>query len=163
MSTRALLLARISDPESLVPTAEVLEHSESVDCWNAVDGHVDLVAKLNASPAALLEEIWKIGGVESLEVIDLAEETGSILCNPSFCYSFVFLEIEPGKSALIRQKLSGIPQVIFSSLRQGEEELVAVVNGPSFQSVNRTVDEQIRLIDGVLRLKQDRVINLKNI
>ena len=42
-------------------------------------------------------------------------------------------------------------------------ELVAVVNGDSFQSIDRAVNDQIRLIDGVLRLKQDRVINLRNI
>jgi len=163
MSTRALLLARMSDPESLVPVAEILEHSEIVDCWNAVDGHVDLVAKLNAQPAELLEEIWKVGGIDDVEVIELSDETGSILCNPSFCYSFVFLEVEPAKRSAIRDQLSALQQVGFCSSREDGAELVAVVNGASFQSINRAVNEQIRPIDGVLRLKQDRVINLKNI
>jgi hypothetical protein len=163
MSNRALLLARMSDPESLVPAAEVLEHSEIVDCWNAVDGHVDLVAKLNAPAAELLEEIRAIGGIGNLELLELSDETGSILCNPSFCYSFVFLEVEPAKKLAIQEQLSALKQVGFCSSREDGAELIAVVNGPSFQSIDRAVNEQIRLIDGVLRLKQDRVINLKNI
>jgi nitrate reductase NapAB chaperone NapD len=163
MSTRALLLARTSDPESLVPVADILEHSEIVDCWNAVDGHVDLVAKLNAPPAALVQEIWNVGGIDSVEVLELSDETGSILCDPTSCYSFVFLEVEPEKRSTIREQLSALKEVGFCSSRDDGAELVAVVNGASFQSINRAVNEQIRQIDGVLRLKQDRVINLKNI
>ena len=163
MSTRALLLARMSDPESLIPVAEILEHSEFVDCWNAVDGHVHLVANLNAPAAELLEEIWNVGGIENVKVLELSDETGSILCNPSLCYSFVFLEVEPAKRSTIREQLSALKQVGFCSSREDGAELVAVVNGSSFQSIDRAVNEQIRLIDGVLRLKQDRVINLKNI
>jgi hypothetical protein len=68
MSSGALLLARLSDPENLVPAAEVIEHSDIVECWNAVDGHVDLVAKLNAPPSALLEQIRSLGGNPELEV-----------------------------------------------------------------------------------------------
>ncbi len=153
----------MSDPESLVPAAEILEHSEIVDCWNAVDGHVDLVAKLNAPPSGLIEEIESLGGVEGVEILELAEESGSIICNPSFCYSFVFLEVEPAKSHQIRGKLSAFEQVVFTSSREDGAEIIAVVHGASFQSINRIVDEQIRTIDGVLRLKQDRVISLKNI
>ncbi len=163
MSTRTLLLARMSDPERLVPAAEVLEHSEIVDSWNAVDGHVDLVAKLNAPGAELLEEIWNIGGVQDIEVFDLSDESGNILCNPSSSYSFVFLEVERSKASTIREQLSALEQIMYCSSRQDGSELVVVVNGPSFQAVDRTVNERIRLIDGVLRLKQDRVINLKNI
>ena len=163
MSTRALLLARMSDPESLVPVAEILERSEFVDCWNAVDGHVDLVAKLNAQPAELLEEIWSVGGIDHVDVLELSDETGSILCDPSSCYSFVFLEVEPEKRSSLREQLSALKEVGFCSSRVDGADIVAVVNGSSFQSINRAVNEQIRLIDGVLRLKQDRVINLKNI
>lgn len=163
MSPGALLLARLSDPEKLVPAAQVLEHSDIVECWNAVDGHVDLVAKLSASPTALLEQIRGLGGVQDLEVIELSDESGKFLCNPAFCYSFVFLEVEQGKLASVRDRLAAMEQVPFCSSKQESNEIIAAVNGNTFQSIDRTINEQIRPIDGVLRLKQDRVINLKQI
>lgn len=163
MSSGSLLLARLSDPENLIPAAEVLEHSEIVECWNAVDGHVDLVAKLSAPPTKLLEQIRGLGGVQELDVIEISDESGKFLCNPAFCYSIVFLEVESGKLASIRDRLAAISQVSFCSSKQDSSEIIAAVSGNTFQSVDRAINEQIRPIDGVLRLKQDRVINLKQI
>ncbi len=163
MSTGALLLARISDPENLVPAAELLEQSDIVECWNAVDGHVDLVAKLSAPPTDLLEELHSLSGEQDLDVIEISDETGKLLCNPSLSYSFVFLEVEQDKLAIVRDRLSALPQVSFCSTKHDSSEIIAAVNGTTFQAVDRTVNEQIRPIDGVLRLKQDRVINLKQI
>jgi hypothetical protein len=163
MGTSALLLARFSDPENLIPAAEVLEHSDIVECWNAVDGHVDLVAKLSAPPTRLLEQIRSLGGDQNLDVIELSDESGKFLCNPAYCYSFVFLEVEQGKLAFVRDRLATLEQVPFCSSKLDSSEIIAVVNGNTFQSVDRTINEQIRPIDGVLRLKQDRVINLKQI
>ena len=156
MSTGALLLARLSDPENLVPAAEVLEHSDIVECWNAVDGHVDLVAKLSAPPAKLLEQIRSLGGVQDLDVIELTDESGKFLCNPALCYSFVFLEVEQGKLAFVRGRLATMDQVPFCSSKLDSNEIIAAVNGNTFQSIDRTINEQIRPIDGVLRLKQAR-------
>ena len=163
MSPGALLLARLSDPEKLVPAAEVLEHSEIVECWNAVDGHVDLVAKLTSSPTALLQQMRGLGGITDLNVIELSDETGTFLCSSALCYSFAFLEVEPGKVKSIRERLAAIPEVVFCSLKNDSTEIIAAVSGSTFQSVDRIVNEQVRPIDGVLRLKQDRVINLKQI
>ena len=163
MSPGAFLLARLSNRENLVPAAEVLEHSEIVECWNAVDGHVDLVAKLSGPPADLLDRIRGLGGLQDLEIIELAEESGKLLCNPALCYSFMFLEVEPGKLAFVRDKLATMQQVQFCSSKQASNVIIAAVNGSTFQSIDRMINEQVRPIDGVLRVKQDRVINLKQI
>ncbi len=163
MSPGALLLARLSDPEVLVPAAELLEHSEIVECWNAVDGHVDLVAKLTASPTALLQQMRSLGGIADLNVIEISGETGNFMCSPNLCYSFAFLEVEQGKINSIREHLAGIQEVVFCSLKNDNTEIIAAVSGNTFQSIDRIVNDQIRPVDGVLRLKQDRVINLKQI
>ena len=163
MSPGSLLLARLSDPEILVPAAQFLENSDIVECWNAVDGHVDLVAKLSAPPTALLEQIRSLGGVQDIHVIELSDESGTFLCNPAMCYSFVFLEVEEGKLAFVRDRLATMEEVPFSSSDENGGEVIAAVNGNTFQSIDRTVNEKIRPIDGVLRLKQDRVINLKQL
>lgn len=163
MTTGSLLLARLSDPEILVPAAEFLENSDIVECWNAVDGHVDLVAKLSAPPTVLLEQIRSLGGVQDIHIIELSDESGKFFCSPAMCYSFVFLEVEEGKLAFVRDRLTTMQEVPFCSSNQDGGEVIAAVNGNTFQSIDRTINEKIRPIDGVLRLKQDRVINLKQL
>ncbi len=163
MSTGALLLARLSDPETLVPAAEFLEHSDIVECWNAVDGHVDLVAKLRESPTDLLAQIQGLGGEQDLDVIELTAESGALFCNPAICSSFVFLEVERDKCSAILNRIAGLTQVPFRSSRLGSDEIVALVTGSTFQAIDRVIADEIRPLDGVLRLKQDRVINLKQL
>jgi hypothetical protein len=163
MSPGALLLARLSDPEHLVPAAEILEHSEIVECWNAVDGHIDLVAKLTASPDALLESMRRLTESENLHIVELSDESGTMLCDPASCSCFAFLEVEQGNVDSVRDRLATIREVVFCSSKKDSTEIIAAVSGPSFQTVERIIDEQIRPIDGVLRLKLDRVINLKQI
>lgn len=163
MSPGALLLARLSDPEHLVPAADVLEHSDIVECWNAVDGHIDLVAKLTAPPAALLEQMRSLADAENLHVVELSDESGTMLCDPASCSCFAFLEVEQEKLASIRERLATIKEVAFCSSKKDSSEIIAAVSGSSFQSVERIIEEQIRPIDGVLRLKKDRVINLRQI
>jgi len=163
MSNGALLLARLSDPERLIPTAEVFEHSEFVECWNAVDGHVDLVAMIKTPASALPAQLRNLPGIDEMYVFDLTDDGAKLVCQLNLSHSFVFLEVEADKLAQIRTKLKALKQVIFCSQIESKNELVAVISGESFQSIDRTVNDQIRATDGVLRLKQDRVINLKQI
>ena len=163
MSNGSLLLARLSDPERLIPTAEVFEHSEFVECWNAVDGHVDLVAMIKTPASALPAQLRNLPGIDEMYVFDLTDDGAKLVCQLNLSHSFVFLEVEADKLAQIRTKLKGLKQVIFCSQIESKNELVAVISGESFQSIDRTVNDQIRATDGVLRLKQDRVINLKQI
>jgi hypothetical protein len=163
MSAGALLLARFSGPEGLVPAAEILEHSEIVECWNAVDGHIDLVAKLNAQPSELLEKLRNLAGVQEAVSLDLSDATGALVCDPGSSHSFVFLDVERQKNSIIHAKLQALEAVAFCSSIHDGTELVAVVSGINFPAIDRTVNEEIRTIDGVLRLKQDRVINLRQI
>jgi hypothetical protein len=163
MSAGALLLARFSGPEGLVPAAEVLEHSEIVECWNAVDGHIDLVAKLNAPPSELLERLRNLSGIQEAVSLDLSDETGALVCDPGSAHSFVFLDVERLKNAIIHAKLQALDAVAFCSSMHDGTELVAVISGTNFHAIDRTINEQIRTIDGVLRLKQDRVINLRQL
>jgi hypothetical protein len=163
MSSGALLIARLSDPERLVPTAQFLEHSEFVDCWNAVDGHVDLVAKIKTPASMLPDQIRNLPGIEELYAFDLSDESGNLVCDPAYAHSFVFLEVEHDRISSVRDRLRSLKEVAFCAPIQGTDELVIVIRGDTFTAIDRTINDQIRTTDGVLRLKQDRVISLKQI
>jgi hypothetical protein len=163
MSSGALLLARLSDPERLIPTAEIFEHSEFVDCWNAVDGHVDLVALIKTPASALPAQLRNLPGIDEMYVFDLSDDGAKLVCELSLSHSFLFLEVEADKLAEVRTRITALKQVVFCSRIQNRNELVAVISGDNFQSIDHTVNDDIRPTDGVLRVKQDRVINLKQI
>jgi hypothetical protein len=163
MSSGALLLARLSDPERLIPTAEIFEHSEFVDCWNAVDGHVDLVALIKTPASALPPQLRNLPGIDEMYVFDLTDDGAKLVCELSLAHSFLFLDVEAEKLMLVQTKIKALKQVIFCSRILDRNELVAVISGDNFQSIDHTVNDQIRPTDGVLRVKQDRVINLKQI
>jgi hypothetical protein len=163
MSSGALLLARLSDPERLIPTAEVFEHSEFVDCWNAVDGHVDLVALIKTPAAALPAQLRNLPGIDELFVFDLSDDSTKLVCELALSHSFLFIDVEADKLLPVQTKLKSFKQVVFCSRIDNRNELVAVISGEDFQSIDRTVNDLIRPTDGVLRVKQDRVINLKQI
>jgi DNA-binding Lrp family transcriptional regulator len=163
MSSGALLLARLSDPERLIPTAEIFEHSEFVDCWNAVDGHVDLVALIKTPAAALPAQLRNLPGIDELFVFDLSDDSAKLVCDLAFSHSFLFIDVASEKLLAVQTQLKALKQVIFCSRIDNRNELVAVVSGDNFQSIDRIVNETIRPSDGVLRVKQDRVINLKQI
>jgi hypothetical protein len=163
MSSGSLLLARLSDPELLIPTAEVFEHSEFVDCWNAVDGHVDLVALIKTPASSFPAQLRNLPGIDEMFVFDLTDDGAKLVCELGLAHSFVFLEVEAERLATVQSRLKSFAQVIFCSRMHDRNELVAVISGDNFQSIDRMVNSQIRPIDGVLRVKQDRVINLKQI
>ena len=163
MSSGALLLVRLSDPERLIPTAEVFEHSEFVDCWNAVDGHVDLVALIKTPASALPAQFRNLPGIEEMHVFDLTDDSTKLVCELSLSHSFLFLEVEADRLTDVQSRIKALAQVIFCSRMHDRNELVAVISGENFQSIDHMVNYKILPIDGVLRVKQDRVINLKQI
>ena len=163
MSLGALLIASFSDPEGLLPAAEVLDHSSIVECWSAVDGHIDIVAKLSGQPSELLEQLQQLQGIEETQAFDLSDESGLMVCDARTSHSFVFLDVERQKNAAICATLRKLEGIAFSSSTNDQNEIIAVVSGNNFQMIDRIVNDQIRTIDGVLRLKQDRVINLRQI
>ena len=74
--------------------------------------------------------------------------------------AYAFLEVEPAKADAIRRSLAAIPEVVSCTTTTGGCDLVAIITGGNFAAVDSTINEQIRMLDGILRLKSAYILEL---
>lgn len=160
MSAGAYLLARFSDPEKLLPAAKLLASADTVARWDAVDGHVHLVVRARSTAPA--DSLRSLGGLEQLVQFAIAKDNDSgESFDPSLAHAYIFIETEPDKREAVCKAVTALPETLFCSITSGGCDLVAVIRGPRFSAVDNAIAEKIRPLDGVLRLKHDRIIDLR--
>ena len=162
MSAGAYILARFSDSDKLLPAVKLLDDIDPVTRWDAVDGHVHLVIQTKPTPTP--EAIKSLGGLNELVRYDIIEDgnRGAEL-DPSLAYAYVFIEIEPARREAVQQAVAALSETQYCSITSGGCDLVAMIRGPRFSAIEATVAEKIRPLDGVLRLKHDRIIDLRQL
>ncbi|MEW6051161.1 MAG: Lrp/AsnC ligand binding domain-containing protein [Candidatus Zixiibacteriota bacterium] len=162
MSAGAYLLARFTDPEQLLPAVKLLDSLQPIIRWDAVDGHVHLVIK--TKPAATPDAIKSLIGLDELLRYDIVDngDTGAIF-DPSLSYAYVFIEAEACRRESVRESIAALSETHFCSATTGGCDVVAVIRGPRFSAVENTIAEKIRSLEGVLRLKHDRIIDLRQL
>ena len=161
MSAGAYVLIRFSDRDKLLPAIEALDGIDHISRWDAVDGHFNLILTLMSSDAKLIEKIKKLDGcaeTTACEIISDNENDNDV--SPDYSYSYIFIETERYQQKAVQSSIEKNEAVTFCSTASGTCDLVAMVKGENFDSIDRTVNATIRQLDGVLRLKQDRVIFL---
>ena len=165
MSVGTYVLARFSDTEKLLPAIEKLKTCEQVRRWNAVEGHVHLIIKTKTSSASLPDTIKKLDGLSEILSYDiLSDGQGEDKdFDSKYCYSYVFIECESAKTEKIINSLQTEDGILFASSVRGGCDIVALVRGDTFSAIDRIVNEKISILDGILRMKTDRVIDLKQI
>ena len=165
MSAAAYVLVRFSHPDKLVPAIAVLKACPQVQRWDAVEGrHFQLVLKLHPPVAPLPDAIRQIDGMRELTTFKIVADVdhGATL-TPQLCHAYLFIECEPGKLDSVTAVLDGLEQVATCSQVRGGCDLVVIVRGDSFQAIDRFVNDKIQHLDGILRLKKNRVIDLKQL
>jgi DNA-binding Lrp family transcriptional regulator len=161
MSVGAYVLAHFTDSEKLLPAAQLVNRFENVVRWNAVEGHAHLVVKLDKPSQEIPRQIIHLDGIDSLQSYDIEEDNDkNINFDPSLSYSYLFIEVEPIKSESVRKFLIEQDEILFCSRIKGGCDFVAVIKSKTFEDINRRINENIRTLDGILRLKQDRIIDL---
>jgi DNA-binding Lrp family transcriptional regulator len=161
MTVGSYVLARFSDPEKLLPAMHTIQSCEPVLRWHAVDGHVQLVMKVATSAAALPESLKRLEGVDKMLTYDiLLDMEDDTQIDPAMAHAYLFLEVEITRLDKVRAALAAMPEVLFCSTTRGGCDLVAIVTGGNFDAVEHVINDKIRMLDGVLRLKQNYVIEL---
>jgi DNA-binding Lrp family transcriptional regulator len=164
MSAGSYVLVRFSDPKKLFPAIKTIEQCHAVTRWDAVEGHVHLVMKLNFPTSALPSEIMKLDGVGQFLAYDvLLDEKECKTITPDRCHAYVFIEIEPAKINNVKNTLEKIESVLFCHRINGGCDLVAVISGDNFEVIDRIIRENLLRLDGILRLKVDRIIDLQQL
>lgn len=155
------LLAKFSSRKELLPAAELLNKSDAVKRWNAVDGYYSLVIKTNGKDSGLVKSLKKLDGFAELSQCKLiADNEAADLFSDDLTHAFLFMEVDRSSKEPLISKLGECATVSFCSETEGAFDLVCLTSAENFDIIDRTVAEEIRHYDGILRMKQDRVIHL---
>ena len=159
MSAGCYLLIRFDTRDNLIPAINTLGEAAQVSRWDAVDGYYGLILKLDSNCGDMIEAAKKIEGFAELSRCELTEETSKEVAPPQdHSQSYVFAEVEQAKRESVIQKLQKRDEVIACYPSKGDFDIVAIVSGEKFGQIDWMVNRHIRLMDGILRVKQDRII-----
>ena len=163
MSNGACILAHFADQEKLILAATKLSADRAISRWDAVDGHVHLVA-WSSDVKSARGSIAKLDGVDQVTAYETAQATAATApLDPSRCYAYVFVEAEEAKRIQVGKALSEIPEIVSCTAARGGCDIIAIVSGETFSQVDAVIRDRIRPLDGVLRLKHNRIIDLKQL
>ncbi len=161
MSTGAYVLVKFEDREKLLPAVDTLKNLPEISKWDAVDGHCDLVLKFKDSQSSVIERIKKLDGFADLATCEVQSDSEKEPeLSPDDSYSYLFIDTERYQQKPVKSSLEKIENVVYVWPVTGACDLVAVVKGENFDHIGRIINNQIRPLDGILRLKQDRIIFL---
>lgn len=161
MSAGSYLLVKFDNRDKLLPAVEKINQSETVLGWDAIDGHYNLLLKLKKNDKELINSIKEFDGFSDYNSVDILEKTlPTVEYNPEFTYSYLFIETDKNALDSIMENLNNNESVVFCIRTDGDYDLVVLLKSETFDNIDRIIDNQIKELDGLLRLKQDRIILL---
>lgn len=160
----AFVLARFTDSEKRLPAISQLDNCAPVKRWDAVDGHFHLVLRVEGSASALPDAVRKLIGLQTVAAYDII---GNDNCGPDAppdgTRAYIFVDAEPALKDGLLKTVREFPETVCAASVKGGCDVVAVIQGESIQSLERTINEKIRPLNGVLRLKHNHIIDLKQL
>ncbi len=161
MSVASYLLATVSSPDNLLPAIESINKLDTLLGWDAVDGHFDFVIKLSSASADALKSGGSISELNNMNVCDIINDNEKSLADDSeLCRSYLFIETNQSNNAEVLNTIGQLESILFCSTTKGECDIVAVITGETFSDIERTIERIIRPLDGLLRIKTNRIIDL---
>jgi DNA-binding Lrp family transcriptional regulator len=161
MSTGAYVLVKFDDRSKLLPAVETIGGIKQIQSWDAVDGHFNLVLKLDSNDPKTIEQIRGLDGCSRVSSCEFKSgDVTEVTLLPELSYSYVFIETERFQQQAVQSSLEKNEAVAACIPVTGDCDLVALVKGETFDQIDRTVNNGIRPLDGIVRLKQDRIIFL---
>jgi DNA-binding Lrp family transcriptional regulator len=160
----AFVLAKFADSERLLPAISQVQKCAPVKQWDAVDGHVHLVMRVDGSASTLPEELRKLSGLSQMTAYDITNsDSRAATAANGENRAYLFIDADPARKDAVLSTLRGLPETICCAAVTGGCDLVALVKGETIALLERSIDEKIRPLDGVLRLKHNHVIDLNQL
>lgn len=159
MADETYLFARFADRQKLTGVDEVLNSLSSVARWDAVDGYFGLAVRFTGQPENDIEKVRALEGLtEAVQSPVLAEKTAGAV-DPELCQAYVLVEGDQKKIDSVQADIDGYNEVLNCARTQGQYSLVLVLQAATFDEIDDIIDDRISTLDGVLRLKEARIIS----
>ncbi len=161
MAAGSYLLVRFENRQKLLEAIDLLKKFNQIKNWDAVDGFFSLVLKINDDVKPVIDALTKFDSSFNYSQCNLiSDENRKIELSQELSSSFLFIETDKNLKDAIADSLSRMDSVASLEKTKGSYDLVVIVNGENFDQIDRTVEENIKTLDGILRFKQDRIIAL---
>ncbi len=72
--------------------------------------------------------------------------------------AYLKIIIEPGREEVVKVALSKIPQVKRADITSGQQDLICLVEGDSYEEILNLVVKKIRLIEGITNTVTDLIL-----
>jgi len=72
--------------------------------------------------------------------------------------AYLKIIIEPGREEVVKVALSKIPQIKRADITSGQQDLICMVEGASYEEILNLVVKKIRLIDGITNTVTDLML-----
>ena len=161
MAAGSYLLVRFENRQKLLEAIDLLKEFNQIKNWDAVDGFFSLVLKINDDVKPVIDALTKFDSSFNYSQCDLiSDENRKIELSQELSSSFLFIETDKNLKDAIADSLSSMDSVASLEKTKGSYDLVVIVKGENFDQIDRTVEENVKTLDGILRFKQDRIIAL---
>ena len=183
-SVSAYLTVKVTDQERSLDLYDELYHQEGIVSCDAVRGDFDIILLARGETMEEIQEIFKrIGAMDGLEVLSMnpierpkldrdvdsfidtyraavrSEQQKQVGQQPG-TISYIIVDIDPDAIQKIYTTVFFVDEVVFCDVIDEGSKLVGMITG--FGAMGRTprVIEKLSQIDGVLRVREAKVIKL---
>lgn len=160
MSKTSLFLVRFDKRSRMIPATEKINSMESVKSWDAVDGFYGLVVRATKEQESIGKQLRALDGLDRLARCDLESDSLPYESESDNLQAYLFIEADNSQVEKLCSILNAIENVEFCLRSTGDFDLVVMVCGSDFDAIDRTIDETIHPLDGILRMKRSRIIEL---
>lgn len=163
MANISYVLVRLTDPLKFPEAIAALEGVDGVLGWSAVQGGCDLILKMNVPVPEITPALKKIGPLSDISTCGVTQENVKRELSADKSHLYLFIETDQKKKIQVREKLEILPETASVGTVTGPADLVVLLEAESLHEIDAVIEGKISDIEGVLRIKKYRVINLKNI
>ncbi|MCP4684271.1 MAG: hypothetical protein GY867_02385 [bacterium] len=159
MTDGSFLFARFADRRKLSGIEDKLQSLGGVARWDAVDGFFSLAVWLTDAPEADIRSIRALDGLTEAVESRIIAGSESKPADSDLCQAYVLVEADAEMVDEISTKIEKYEDTLGCYRTEGQYGLIVALQSTSFDRIDQTIDDRISSLDGVLRLKEGRIIS----
>jgi CheY-like chemotaxis protein/nitrate reductase NapAB chaperone NapD len=184
VSVSAYLTLRVTDPDHSMDIYMKLYHMDGVQRCEAVRGDVDIIVLAQADSKEKIEQLFQqIRSMDGVDVVSMdrvarpkldrdvhefiktysaivKEATTETAAKHSGTTSYVIVDINKDAIQQVFTTVFFIDEVVFCDVIEGGSKLVGMITGESAVGAKPRIIEKLNQIEGVLRVREAKVIKI---
>ncbi len=165
----AFVMIKFEHKDRFVSAYKELYAMDKVVSCDSVKGIYDLVLFLRAdNMEKCLGEIKKLDGIKEADFMPIIPRFKDEKSNlkekktekNGLLSSYVMIENESEKKETVHRLLCSIDTVTSCDAVEGKFDIIVLMQSKSFDCIDKVIKEQIKYMDGVLRIKECPVISM---